>query len=124
MLQGMPSCGSPVFCLPGHSAHVRERISVSWSRYGGSTRGKRKAEEAEGEEMLKVSGRGELLPGQLELPLHRTVEHLIVHTHPDSVRTEANAAYYGRSVTPTQILSGRVKPPRGAQKLLRILDKY
>jgi lipid-binding SYLF domain-containing protein len=39
-------------------------------------------------------------------------------------RTEANAAYYGRSVTPTQILSGRVKPPRGAQKLLRILDKY
>jgi lipid-binding SYLF domain-containing protein len=39
-------------------------------------------------------------------------------------RNEANAAYYGRSVTPVQILSGQVKPPRGAQKLLRILDKY
>lgn len=39
-------------------------------------------------------------------------------------RNEANAAYYGRSVTPMQILSGQVKPPRGAQKLLRILDKY
>jgi len=39
-------------------------------------------------------------------------------------RNEANAAYYGRSVTPVQILSGQVKPPRGAQQLLRILDKY
>jgi lipid-binding SYLF domain-containing protein len=39
-------------------------------------------------------------------------------------RDETNAQYYGRKVTPSQILSGQVKPPKGAQGLLRALSKY
>jgi len=41
-----------------------------------------------------------------------------------SVRDEANAAYYGKPVTPQEILSGKVPPPAGAQNLLSVLSKY
>ena len=40
-----------------------------------------------------------------------------------ATRTDANANYYGRRVTATEILSGRVKPPAGSQKLLVALDR-
>jgi lipid-binding SYLF domain-containing protein len=36
-------------------------------------------------------------------------------------RNDANAAYYGRSVTPEEILSGKVSPPPGAKRLLQVL---
>ena len=39
-------------------------------------------------------------------------------------RDRVNAAYYGESVGPKEILSGRVQPPAGAQKLLSDLSKY
>ena len=39
-------------------------------------------------------------------------------------RTEANAQYYGRPVTPRQILFGRVKAPAGAGRLQRALARY
>jgi lipid-binding SYLF domain-containing protein len=37
-------------------------------------------------------------------------------------RKGANRKYYGRDVTPQQILSGRVKPPKGAARLQRALS--
>jgi SH3 domain-containing YSC84-like protein 1 len=39
-------------------------------------------------------------------------------------RDDANAEYYGRKVTPTQILSGQVKPPKGARGLMKALSKF
>jgi lipid-binding SYLF domain-containing protein len=39
-------------------------------------------------------------------------------------RDKANHAYYGRPVTPQQILSGQVKPPKDALKLTRALQRY
>ena len=39
-------------------------------------------------------------------------------------RDEANAAYYGKPVTAKDILSGKVQPPDGAQKLQQVLSKY
>jgi SH3 domain-containing YSC84-like protein 1 len=36
-------------------------------------------------------------------------------------RNDANAEYYGRSVTPEEILSGKVAPPLGAMRLLQVL---
>ena len=39
-------------------------------------------------------------------------------------RNETNAEYYGRSVTPGQILSGKVKVPAGAKKLQKVLASY
>jgi lipid-binding SYLF domain-containing protein len=39
-------------------------------------------------------------------------------------RDDLNAAYYGRSVTAEEILSGKVQPPAGARKLLAALSKY
>jgi SH3 domain-containing YSC84-like protein 1 len=40
-------------------------------------------------------------------------------------RDDTNAEYYGRKgVTPSQILSGQVKPPKGAQGLMKALSKY
>lgn len=39
-------------------------------------------------------------------------------------RNDANASYYGRSVMPEEILSGRMKPPKGAQSLLKVLARY
>ncbi len=36
-------------------------------------------------------------------------------------RNDANAQYYGRSVTPQQILAGGVAPPAGANRLERVL---
>jgi lipid-binding SYLF domain-containing protein len=39
-------------------------------------------------------------------------------------RDDANRAYYGREVTPQQILSGAVKAPKGAAKLHAALGKY
>jgi lipid-binding SYLF domain-containing protein len=36
-------------------------------------------------------------------------------------RNDANAQYYGRSVTPQQILAGNVAPPAGAKRLERVL---
>jgi len=41
-----------------------------------------------------------------------------------SVRDEANAAYYGKPVTPQEILSDKVTPPAGARNLLQVLSKY
>jgi len=40
-----------------------------------------------------------------------------------ATRDEVNAQYYGRAVTPTQILSGSVKPPAGAKRLQKALVK-
>ena len=39
-------------------------------------------------------------------------------------RDDANAAYYGNSVTAGEILSGRVQPPAGTRNLLAALSKY
>ncbi len=39
-------------------------------------------------------------------------------------RTEANKEYYGKAVLAKDILSGKVKPPAGAQELLKYLSKY
>ena len=39
-------------------------------------------------------------------------------------RDETNHEYYGRKVTPKQILSAQVKPPKGALKLIRALERY
>jgi len=41
-----------------------------------------------------------------------------------AARDETNAKYYGRSVTPGQILSGQVKVPAGARKLQKALARY
>ena len=41
-----------------------------------------------------------------------------------ATRNDANAQYYGRAVTPGQILSGKVKVPAGAKPLQRALAKY
>lgn len=40
------------------------------------------------------------------------------------VRNDANAAYYGRPVTPGKILSGKVRPPARADRLRKVLAKY
>jgi lipid-binding SYLF domain-containing protein len=39
-------------------------------------------------------------------------------------RDGINSAYYGESIDPKEILSGRVQPPASAQKLLAVLSKY
>lgn len=39
-------------------------------------------------------------------------------------RDDANAKYYGRKVTPVQILTGKVKAPKGAATLLKALSKF
>ena len=39
-------------------------------------------------------------------------------------RDEVNAGYYGRQVTAAEILTGKVRPPAGAQNLLGVLSKY
>jgi lipid-binding SYLF domain-containing protein len=39
-------------------------------------------------------------------------------------RDEVNAGYYGQPVTAGEILSGKVRPPAGAQSLLGVLSKY
>jgi lipid-binding SYLF domain-containing protein len=36
-------------------------------------------------------------------------------------RNDANAEYYGRRVTPEEILSGKVPPPSGAMRLVQVL---
>jgi lipid-binding SYLF domain-containing protein len=41
-----------------------------------------------------------------------------------ATRDEANAKYYGRPVTPGEILSGKVKVPAGARTLQKALAKY
>jgi lipid-binding SYLF domain-containing protein len=41
-----------------------------------------------------------------------------------STRNEANQQYYGRYVTPDQILSGRVRAPAGARRLKKVLSRY
>jgi SH3 domain-containing YSC84-like protein 1 len=41
-----------------------------------------------------------------------------------ATRTDANTTFYGKSVTPDQILSGAIKPPAGATKLIRALEKF
>jgi len=38
-------------------------------------------------------------------------------------RNDANAEYYGRRVTPEEILSGRVPPPSGAMRLVQVLTR-
>ena len=39
-------------------------------------------------------------------------------------RNQINSAYYGQSVDPREILSGRIPPPAGANRLLSVLSKY
>jgi len=39
-------------------------------------------------------------------------------------RNDANAAYYGRAVSAEDILSGKVAPPAGAERLRKVLAKY
>lgn len=39
-------------------------------------------------------------------------------------RNDTNTAYYGKSVKPDEILSGKVKPPKGAKALISLLSKY
>lgn len=41
-----------------------------------------------------------------------------------TTRSEANASYYGRYVTPAKILSGRIRVPPGARRLDRVLARY
>jgi lipid-binding SYLF domain-containing protein len=41
-----------------------------------------------------------------------------------AARDGANREYYGRSVTPAEILSGKVDPPAGASKLIDLLKSY
>src|SRR5208337_5673089 len=41
-----------------------------------------------------------------------------------AARDDTNAEYYGRPVTPGQILSGKVKVPAGARKLQKALAMY
>jgi lipid-binding SYLF domain-containing protein len=41
-----------------------------------------------------------------------------------ATRNDANAKYYGRSATPGEILSGKVKVPAGAKRLQKVLAKY
>jgi lipid-binding SYLF domain-containing protein len=41
-----------------------------------------------------------------------------------AARDDTNAEYYGRRVTPAQILSGKVKAPAGARKLQKALARY
>ena len=41
-----------------------------------------------------------------------------------ATRSDANAQYYGRSVTPGEILSGKVKVPAGARPLQKALARY
>jgi lipid-binding SYLF domain-containing protein len=40
------------------------------------------------------------------------------------VRDDTNAAYYGRRVSPNDILEGRVKVPKGAERLRKALGRY
>ncbi len=40
-----------------------------------------------------------------------------------AARDGANAEYYGKRVSPSDILSGKVKPPPGAKRLLNVLRK-
>jgi lipid-binding SYLF domain-containing protein len=39
-----------------------------------------------------------------------------------ATRDDANTQYYGRSVTPDEILSGKVRPPKSADKLDQALS--
>jgi lipid-binding SYLF domain-containing protein len=41
-----------------------------------------------------------------------------------ATRDRVNAAYYGEPVSPREILTGKVQPPAGAQKLLAVLSRY
>jgi lipid-binding SYLF domain-containing protein len=41
-----------------------------------------------------------------------------------AARNDANKEYYGREVTPEEILNGRVKPPAGAAALQSALKRY
>lgn len=41
-----------------------------------------------------------------------------------ATRNETNAQYYGRSVTPGEILSGKVKAPAGAKTLRKTVARY
>lgn len=41
-----------------------------------------------------------------------------------AVRTDTNTEYYGKPVSPEAILSGKVDPPAGAQKLRNALAKF
>jgi lipid-binding SYLF domain-containing protein len=41
-----------------------------------------------------------------------------------ATRNDANTAYYGRAVTPDEILAGKVKVPAGAKKLQKTLARY
>lgn len=39
-------------------------------------------------------------------------------------RDDTNSEYYGRKVTPSEILAGKVKVPKGAQGLVKALSRY
>ena len=40
------------------------------------------------------------------------------------LRNDANTEYYGRAVSPGEILSGKVRPPAGADKLTKLLARF
>jgi len=39
-------------------------------------------------------------------------------------RNDENTMYYGRAVTPGEILSGKVKAPKGTGRLMKVLSRY
>jgi len=41
-----------------------------------------------------------------------------------ATRDDTNAKYYGRKIQPSEILSGKIEPPQGAQKLIEVLAGY
>ncbi len=41
-----------------------------------------------------------------------------------ATRNDANTAYYGKPVTPEEILTGKVKAPAGVRRLQQVLSKY
>jgi len=41
-----------------------------------------------------------------------------------AARDDANRAYYGKALTPSQILAGGVKPPKRSGKLQKVLSRY
>ena len=41
-----------------------------------------------------------------------------------AARNDANEKYYGREVTPKEILSGNIRPPKGADELRLALEQY
>jgi len=41
-----------------------------------------------------------------------------------ATRDDANTEYYGRKVTPDEILDGKVRPPKSASRLVKVLESF